>query len=335
MHKKDWGVVVMASIREVARLANVSPATVSRVINGTANVDSEKRERVLRAISETGFVPNEVARSLYKKSARTIGLIVPSIENPFFTQLANVIEKTADDNGYRLLLCNTDNAVEKEKTMIQMLTSMNADGIIITTSNEEVREYIDLCNIPIVITDRRLEKVLSCDYVHCDHQEGGRLAMEHLMECGCKNIVCVRGPQYISSAKARFEGYQQVCREHGIKEQVIDCDYDFDEGLEMTERLLELYPDVDGIIACNDMVAISAYKVLHKRGISVPGQVQLVGFDNINLASLITPELTTIAQPVEEIGRKAAELIIKRDKGDNEKREYIFNAKLIKRETTR
>lgn len=325
----------MASIREVARLANVSPATVSRVINRTANVDPEKKARVLRAIAETDFVPNEVARSLFKRSARTIGLIVPSIENPFFAQLANAIEKTSEDNGYRMLLCNMDNEVEKEKTMINMLKSMNADGIIITTSNKEVREYIDMCDIPIVITDKRLEKDFSCDYVHCDYHEGGRLAMEHLMECGCRNIVCVKGPQHISSARAHFEGYQQVCRERGITEQVIDCDYDYDEGLVMAEQLLELYPDVDGIIACSDMVAIAVYKILHKRGIMVPEQVQLVGFDNINLASIITPELTTIAQPVEEIGKKAVELIINGKKDNNENNEYIFNARLIKRETTK
>lgn len=324
----------MISIREVARMANVSPATVSRVMNGTANVDSEKKERVLRVISETGFVPNEVARSLFKKSAKTIGLIVPSIENPFFTQLANVIEETADKHGYRLLLCNTDNNVDKEKNMIQMLTSMNADGIIITTSNEEIRKFINACKIPVVITDRHSEKVMSCDYVHCNHKEGGRLAMEHMIECGCSNIVCVRGPQDISSAKARYEGYSEVCSERGIREQTIDCDYDFEEGLAMTERLLEQYPDVDGIIACNDMVAISVYKVLHKRGILVPDRIQLIGFDNINLASLVSPELTTIAQPINEIGKKVAELIIN-DKKESMKKEYIFSATLIKRETTK
>ncbi|MBE5944637.1 MAG: LacI family transcriptional regulator [Lachnospiraceae bacterium] len=325
----------MASIREVAKLANVSPATVSRVMNGTANVDADKKERVLRAIAETGFVPNEVARSLFKKSAKTIGLIVPSIENPFFTQLASVIEKTADEYGYRLLLCNTGNMVEKEKTMIQMLTSMNADGIIITTSNEEVKPLVDACNIPIVITDRRLEKVMSCDYVHCDHYEGGKLATKHLVECGCKNIVCLRGPQDVSSAKARYEGYRYVCKELHIKEQFMDCDYDFEQGLIVTEKLLEQFKDVDGIIACNDMVAISVYKVLHKRGIKVPDQVQLIGFDDVQLARLLTPELTTIAQPIDDIGKKAAELIINKDKSNVDKQEYIFKGQLVKRETTK
>ncbi len=325
---------ILASIREVAKLANVSPATVSRVMNGTAKVDADKRERVLKAISETGFVPNEVARSLFKKSAKTIGLIVPSIDNPFFTQLASVIERTADEHGYRILLCNTGNMVEKEKTMIQMLTSMNADGIIITTSNEEIRDYIDACNIPIVITDRRMKKLMKCDYVHCDHYEGGKLAARHLIECGCKNIVCIKGPQDVSSAKARYEGYSDVCKELHIKEQCMDCDYDFDVGLAVTDELLEKYPEVDGIIACNDMVAISVYKVLHKRGIKVPEQVQLIGFDDVQLARLLTPELTTIAQPIDEIGKKAAELIINKGECNADKQEYIFKGQLVVRETT-
>lgn len=323
----------MASIRDVAKLANVSPATVSRVMNNTANVDEEKRERVLCAIKETGFVPNQVARSLYKKSAMLIGLIVPSIENPFFTQMANAIEKSADAMGYRLLLCSSADDVEKEKTMISMLTSMNADGIIITTSNDELIPYINNSTIPIVVTDRQLEESINCDYVHCDHYKSGRMAMEHLLECGCKNIVCIRASQYISSARARYEGYADVCKERGIAQQIIDTEYSFEKGLEVTEKLLEIYPKVDGIIACNDMVAISVYKILNRHKIKVPQDVKLIGFDDIYISRLMTPEITTIGQPIHEMGKKAVELIVNEHK--SAKREYIFEPSLIIRETTR
>lgn len=325
----------MISIREVAKLAGVSPATVSRVMNGTANVDSEKKDRVLRVISETGFVPNEVARSLYKKSAKAIGLLIPSITNPYFTQLSSVIEKTADAYGYRLILCNTGGKLEKEKESLQMLRSMNADGIIFVTSNEEIQPFIKECKIPVVLIDRLLNKKDYGQYVHCDHLEGGRIAMEYLLECGCKNIVCVKGPQEVSSAKARYLGYQEICKKRNIKEQTIDCDYDFDAGLVMTEKLIEQYKEVDGIIACNDMIAISIYKILHKKKIKVPKQVQLIGFDNIALCSLVTPELTTVAQPIKEIGIKAAELIIHKEETENQEKEYIFPAELIVRETTK
>ncbi len=325
----------MASIRDVAKLANVSPATVSRVMNGTARVDEEKKQRVLTAIKETGFVPNEVARSLFKKSAKIIGLILPSIENPFFAQLAGAIERCADRYGYRLVLCNTGSVTEKEKAAMQMLSSMNADGIILTTSNEELRECTESSAIPIIVTDRVFQGSSKLKYVHCDHYQGGRMAAEHLIACGCKSIVCIKGQQEISSARDRYDGYRDVCREKGIKEQTIDSAYDFEEGMKVTEELLKIYNDVDGIIACNDMVALSAYKVLHKKGIDVPGKIQIIGFDDIALAKLMTPELTTIGQPVEDIGAKAAELIIFKDKNDkDEKQEYIFEARLVERETT-
>ena len=323
----------MSSIREVAKLAGVSPATVSRVINNSANVDEEKKDRVLRVISETGFVPNEVARSLFKKSAKTIGLILPSIENPFFTQLSSVIEQTADQYGYRIVLCNTGSDFKKERSMMQMLASMNADGIIITTSNEGIKSFIEHSDIPVVITDRQIHKLTKADYVHCDHFEGGKLATRHLMDCGCKNIVCLKGPQELSSARARYEGYQFVCKEHGYEEQAIECLYDYHAGLVATEELLKQYPQVDGIVACNDMVAISVYKVLHKKGIKVPEHIQIIGYDDIALASLMAPELTTIRQPVEDIGKMAAELIVCRR--NEKKNEYVFKPQLIQRETTK
>lgn len=324
----------MASIREVAKLANVSPATVSRVMNGTARVDDEKRERVLKAIEETGFVPNEVARSLFRKSAKTIGLVIPSIENPFFTQMASAIEKEADANGYRLILYTTHSSFEKEKTALQMLASMNADGIILARIDEKLLPYVEATNIPVVITDSLFLGGKDITYVYSDHYQGGRLAMEHLIECGCKKVVCIKGVQTIASANARYRGYRDVCKEHGIEERTIDCDYNFINGLRVAEELLEKYPDVDGIVSANDMVAISIYKVLKKKDISVPEQVQLVGFDDIEIASIMTPELTTIRQEVKTIGKKAAEIIIFDSNKEMEENNYIFPVKLIKRETT-
>lgn len=324
----------MASIREVAKLANVSPATVSRVMNGTARVDDEKRERVLKAIKETGFVPNEVARSLFRKSAKTIGLVIPSIENPFFTHMASAIEKEADANGYRVILYNTDSNFEKEKAALQMLSSMNADGIILTRIDEKLLQYVEATNIPAVVTDSLFLGGKDITYVYSDHYQGGRIAAEHLIDCGCKKIVCVRGVQTIASARARYMGCQDVCKEKGVELNTVDCDYTFQNGLRAAEELLEKYPDVDGIVASNDMVAISIYKVLKKNNISVPEQVQLIGYDDIEIASIMTPELTTIKQSVKTIGKKAAELIIFDREKETEENNYIFPVKLVVRETT-
>lgn len=324
----------MASIREVAKLANVSPATVSRVMNGTARVDDEKRERVLKVIKETGFVPNEVARSLFRKSAKIIGLVIPSIENPFFTHMASAIEKEADANGYRVILYNTDSNFEKEKAALQMLSSMNADGIILTRIDEKLLSYVEATNIPAVVTDSLFLGGKDITYVYSDHYQGGRIAAEHLIDCGCKKIVCVRGVQTIASARARYMGCQDACKENGVELNTVDCDYTFQNGLRAAEELLEKYPDVDGIVASNDMVAISIYKVLKKNNISVPEQVQLIGYDDIEIASIMTPELTTIKQSVKTIGKKAAQLIIFDREKETEENNYIFPVKLVVRETT-
>lgn len=325
----------VASIRDVAKLADVSPATVSRVMNGTAKVAPETRERVMRAIAQMEFVPNEVARSLFKKSAKTIGLVIPSIRNPYFTQLASIIDEMATSNGYRLFLCNVGDDPEKEKAALQMLSAMNADGVIIASSNDEVQEHIGGCPIPVVAVDTWFAGGFAEAYVYCDYRQGGRLAMEHLLDCGCRKIVCIQGPQRVFSARERYEGYRDVCRERDIEERTVSCDFDFDAGLAMTEELLEKYPDVDGIIACNDIVAVSTYKILHKKGIAVPEQIQLVGFDDIYLSSLISPELTTVAQPIEALAAKATELIIHHTENKTKGAKFVFPASLVIRETTK
>lgn len=325
----------MVNIREVARMAGVSPATVSRVINGTAKVSAEKRARVLEVISATEFVPNEVARSLFRKSAKLIGLIIPSIKNPYFTQVASVIEHLATENGYRVFLCDARDNIEKEQAAIQTLVSMNADGIIIASTNERIEDYLSMCQIPVVAVDTMFSNKDVAAYVYSDYYTGGRMAMEHLLDCGCENIVCIKGPQHLYSAKCRYEGYRDVCSELGIKEQVVDCDYDFEAGLAMTEELLRIYPDVDGIIACNDVVALSTYKVLYRQGIPVPDQVQLIGFDDIMWSNLFTPALTTISQPIQEIATRAAELIIDINNYEGKGAEIVYPVELIVRETTK
>ena len=329
------GGIVLSSIREVARLAKVSPATVSRVMNGTAAVAPETRKRVLAAIEETGFIPNEVARSLFKKSAKTIGLIIPSIRNPYFTQLAGIIDELAGKEGYRIFLCNVGGDLEKEKAAIQMLVAMNADGVILASGNQESQSFLSDCTIPVVALDMMVstEAVEAC--VYFDYYQGGRLAMEHLLECGCQNIVCIRGPQELFSARQRYEGYRDVCRERGIPEQTVDCDYDFLSGLAMTEKLLECYPQVDGIIASNDIVAISIYKILHKKNITVPDRIQLIGFDGIDLSELMSPELTTVCQPIEDMAKTALDVVVRQKENFEKETEYILPVSLAIRETTK
>lgn len=325
----------MVSIREVAKRAGVSPATVSRVINGTANVDPAKKERVLTVIEETGFKPNELARALFKKSSKIIGVIVPNIENAFFSELARAIEEEAYQNSYRILLCNSQNDTEKELLNIQTLSQLRADGIIIMTNSEGLASKVGDCSVPFVILDRKIEGLNEIAFIEADHYKGGRMAMEHLLRCGCKNVVCMRGPQKFSSGQQRFLGYQDVCRENGLKEQWLDCDYDYEEGLHAAEKLLQEYPDVDGILACNDMVAIAAYKILLNKGLRVPEDVQLMGFDNIRFSRLFAPEFSTIIQPIREMGTLAAQVIVRYANGEPIRKENVFDVSLMERQTTK
>lgn len=325
----------MASIREVAKKAGVSPATVSRVINGTANVDPVKKEQVFAAIDETGFKPNELARALFKKSSKIIGVIVPNIENAFFGELARAIEEEAYLHNYRILLCNSQNNAEKELLNIQTLNQLNADGIIIMTNSEDLASKIGKCRVPFVILDRKIEGLDEIAVIEANHYKGGRMAMEHLIHCGCKNIVCMRGPQKYSSGQQRFLGYLDVCKEKGLQEQWLDCDYDYEEGLRVAEEVLNKYPDVDGILACNDMVAIATYKILLNKGIRVPEDVQIMGFDNIRFSRLFAPEFSTIVQPIKEMGKLATQVIVDHANGEIITKENLLDVSLVERQTTK
>lgn len=324
----------MINIDDVAKLANVSPATVSRVLNGTANVNEEKKKRVLKVIHETGFKPNEIARSLYKKSSRTIGYVIPSILNIFLNEIGRAIEAEAFHKGYKMILCNTDGNPDKELSYINMLVSMNADGIIITSNNERLDKVICDCPIPtVIILDQEVPSAAA--NIQSDNYKGGYLAAEHLIQCGCRHIVQMRAPQKYQSGKNRFQGYLDVCNKHGMEPRYIDSNFDFDSGITSTLELLKYFPDTDGILATSDMSALSTYKVLYERGKRVPEDIMIVGFDGVQMSSLMTPELTTIVQPMDEMGRLAVRLIV--DMAYEKKtlyKQYIMPVSLEIRQTT-
>ena len=325
----------MAGIREVAKLAGVSASTVSRVMNGTANVDEDKKQRVLAAIEETGFKPNELARALFKQSSKIIGVIVPNIENPFYNELAKAVEEEAYRNGYRMLLCNSNNNTEKELMNIQILNQMKADGIIILTYSDKTGQELARCRLPTVVVDRRLTGSVQSASIEADQYKGWQMATEHLLSCGCRNVVFLRGPLELSSGLRRYQGYQKACREHGVKEQYVDCLYEYEDGLRAAKELVERFPEADGIIASNDMVAIASYKILTNAGYRVPQDIQIIGFDNIRFSWLFTPEFTTIIQPITQMGTMAVQIIIRHGQGLPFQQENILDVSLVERQTTR
>ncbi len=320
-------------IKQIAELSGVSPATVSRVINGTGKVEESKKTRVLQVIEKTNYVPNKIAKSLFSKSSKILGYIVPNITNPFFNEVGRYMEQYAFEKGYHLILCNSNNNPEKEIEYMRNLISMNCDGIIIITNNTKNAEASYAPQIPIVVVDRDLKNPINCITVKSNHKQGGRLAVEHLYERGCKNIAYLAPIEEYSPGILRYNEYLKFCKEKGLDEITVDCKFLFEDGLVNTRELLDKYPYVDGIICANDLVAMATYKVLYERGLT--DKVKIIGYDNILGSVRVTPSLTTIGQPIEELGKIAIkELIEQIENKTLKQKEIVLPTELIIRQTT-
>lgn len=324
----------MASIKEVAKYAGVSVATVSRVLNDKGYVSEDARKRVEKAITDLDYRPNAVARSLFKKTSKTIGLLVPDIVNPFFPELARAVEDTLSRLGYTVILCNTDESLEKEQSYLEMMVQKYIDGMIVasnTLSAAQVTKY----NIPVVSIDREISKELPSIMV--ENKKGASMAVSFLKKKGRKRIAHLRGPAYVPNAVERCAGYlEEVGQEPWFEESFIaDGNYEMKTSIESTLQLLKMHPEIDAIFAGNDLSAIGAIKAIHKLGKNVPGDIAVVGFDGIMLSESTTPELTTVAQPIYELGEMAATTLVKLIEQQLDKQPfYKLPVQLIERQST-
>ena len=325
----------MVLLRDIARLAGVSPATVSRVINNSAVVKEEKRQRVLEAIKQTGFIPNDLARSFCQNSAKIIGVVSPDINNPFFNEVVSAIEREIYFRGYRMMMFCINGDLEKFKVILNMLGMLQAEGIILMTNAEDVREVFKNSTIPIIAFDREAKTNKKFLYIHSDNYEGGRIATEHMIDCGCQNLINVKGPQRLSAARERFAGFCDVCSQHRLEMKSLEVEYSFEAGREAGREILRSYPQVDGIIAANDIVAVAIMKELQYAGKKIPEDIQIIGFDDIVFTQMVTPELTTIRQRVNDMGEAAVQAIIDYRERKEKCGEIVFPVELVKRESTR
>lgn len=331
----------MATIREVASCANVSVATVSRVINKKGYVDANTREKVLKAIKKLNYVPNSVAQVLAGKKMKVVALIVPDISNPFFAELAKAVEDTAQKRGFTLFLCNSDDQLSKEKLYIDVLKSKSIDGIIFATHHLE-GNIIDSCkDIPIVLMDRAYDNTSENeDYtvITARNKKGVHLAIQHLLEIGCKKIAHIYGPQELITARERYLAYKQATRSFSWASETLLApgSFQIEGGRSAMRTLLERHPDLDGVFVGNDTMAIGALKELHQMKIEVPKQIAICGFDGIPITQMIEPELTTIAQPIYELGKQAANVLIGRIEGEEPYQKTIeLDVELIVRNSTK
>lgn len=319
----------MATIHDVARKAGVSVATVSRYFNH-GYVGAKSRLQIELAIKNLDYHIDAVARALNKKSSRTIGLIIPSITNPFFPELAQAVENKATAHNYKLVLCNTGNSIRKEAEFINMLAANYADGIITATGN--CSEIYKELNFPVVSIDRKLEG----DFIHVDsdNSEGGRIAVRHLYECGCRNILFIRQKSDTASLMDRQSGFIDEAGRLKIKYDIYKfVQDDINEVLDKNHKMLIKY---DGIFAWNDITAIRVLHTCCKHNIQVPGELMLIGYDNIYMSRMIIPMLTTISQNIYGMGEAGIGILLDLIEGKTPLPEATtLNVELLKRETTK
>ncbi|MDQ0169524.1 LacI family transcriptional regulator [Paenibacillus tundrae] len=299
---------MMKTIKDVANLAGVSVATVSRVINDRGYVHADTRKKVEDAVKALNFSPNEVARSLYKRKSKLIGLLLPDIANPYFPQLARGVEDRMQEQDYRLIFGNSDEDERKEQDYIQTFIQNNVVGVISSTNYPHSSIYENL-KIPVVFLDRTS---LDRPSVYADGREGGRLAAKEIIRRGSSRITVMQGPTHIRPAQDRFEGAIETIRAAGLDYRVIQTtSFSFNEAGVWAEELFKKYADTDGVIASNDIAAMAVLHEAARIGRKVPEDVQVIGFDDIPMSGLLSPALSTIRQPAYEMGREAAGLLIK------------------------
>lgn len=325
----------MATIKDVAREAGLTVTTVSRVLNNRGYISDNARRKVAEAMEKLNYQPNEVARSLHKKSSKTIGVIVPHIRHPYFAEMISNLENAAYKEGYRILLCNTQSKEEKAKAYIEICTGNRVAGIILFSGQVAVDTFMGL-DIPVITMERLLDSGTAA--VECDNRTGGALAAEKLIAGGCKNVILIGSTdtKVELPADQRSIGFREVCDRHGVFYVEVDPEESAYNELtygDMMEKALREYPKTDGVFASSDVIAAQTLQVCNRLGISVPEQMKIVGFDDVTLAQLTTPQLTTIHQPIKEMARTAVRLLVDAANGRMVPKQTILPVQLIERGT--
>jgi LacI family transcriptional regulator len=328
-----------ATIGDVAREAGVSITTVSHTLNGTRFVAEPTRLRVLAAVERLSYEVNSVAQSLKRNRSHAIGLVITDISNPFFTSLVRGIEDVANQAGYSVILCNTDEDPAKELTYLRMLSRKRVDGIVVAPTGTP-SAFIDgliESGFPLVCIDRASPGA-PCDIVLVDNVGGARSATEHLIGLGHRRIGIISGLAPVGTSSERLAGYRAALAGAGIAEQpalVRAGNSRMDGGYRRMLELLDLPARPSALFVTNNLMTLGALGALQARGVRVPEDVALIGFDDFEWAVVLRPRLTAVAQPTYEIGETAARMLLDRVEGDPppEPRRVVLPTRLIVRES--
>jgi len=324
---------MVVTIKDIAEKAGVSVTTVSRVLNNRGYLSGSLKRRVNEAMKEMNYQPNELARSLSRKKSNIIGLIIPDISHPFFGQLTKHVEYYAYKHGYKLMLCNSLLEKKKEREYIDMLRASQVDGIVMGSHTMSVKEYMSI-NLPLVTLDRQISK--SIPYISSDNYRGGILATKHLVDKGCKKIAYLSGNLRLNLlAKQRYDAFIEQVSGQDIEYVVRQTDingFKYTEYAEMIASLFQEHPDIDGVFASSDILALQVVKECRRLGKAIPDQVKIIGYDGIQIGDIEL--LTTIQQPIKEMGRLAVQHLLQQIAGKEAPLETILPVKLLAKATT-
>lgn len=331
------------TIDDIARLANVSKTTVSRVINEQPEgVGPATRARVLKIIDEYDYRPNLLARGVVTSKTRTLGFIIPDITNPFFPELFKSVEDYAAEQGYTVILCNTDSSFEKEEKAISTLIAKRVDGVLLSSmigNQQSIQERFEKYNIPCVLLDRCTDQPGHGAGVYIDNEYALFIATKHLIVNGNREIAFISGPDSLPTSKERLEGYRGALSAYHIPfhtNLMISGSFSMESGYRAITQLIQQKTAFTAVLAGNDMIAIGALKALKDLGLSVPEQVEVIGFDNIRLSGMTEPALTTISQPIHRLGREAVKILISLTGGQQPMLKSIkLEPRLILRDSTK
>jgi len=328
------------SIKAVAERAGVSPATVSRVLNNKRNVSPEIAERVREAAKALNYHANEFARGLVRGKTNTLGVIVPDIDNTFFSRICKAIQQTVEPTGEAVFLHNTEGSVEMERKSMCELASKLINRIFLVAPRmpaPEIRALADELGIRVVVVDAKVENCrLSAVWV--DNVTAFIEGTEHLIGLGHRRIAAITGPASVANSQDRLQGYMVALQNHGIEMDpslIVESDFTIAGGYDAAARLYEgTSPYPTGLICSNDLMAVGALSFFRERGIQVPQDVSVVGCDDIDVARALFPPLTTVVQPIYELGATAARLLSQYTATNDMPPNSILHARLVVRQST-
>ena len=311
-----------AKLKDIAAKTGFSTTTVSLVLNNKkTRISDQTKQLIIKVAQELNYIPNQTAISLVTKESKTLGLIITDISNPFFSELSKGISAKAMEYGFNIMLCDTEDSYELTMRYLRILVSKNVDGIIMTLSHDIkdkklslITEFLEKHAIPVVLVERSDHLIMS-DCVIVNNKNGSYLASRHLIELGHRNVGCITGPSHLEATKYRLNGFKTAFEENGLefrKELVVEGNYHIESGYKCAQKIMDIDPRVTAIHAFNDMMAYGVFECLKDKGIKIPEQISVVGFDDIFFSKMLYVPLTTIAIPIHQMGEKAVQLLIER-----------------------